>query len=77
MPPKMSHPLLVGVSDIFVYIAAKLFRCIGVGTNIELGFVGEEGRRVDIPQFTFSYVVSAEASVLRNTSRRIQPIDMD
>lgn len=29
MPPKMTHPVLVGVSDIFVHIAAKLLHCIG------------------------------------------------
>ena len=42
MPPKMSQPVLVGVSDTFVHFAAKLFLCIGGGTNIELAFVDEE-----------------------------------
>jgi hypothetical protein len=71
VPPEMSHPVLVGVSDIFVYIAAKLFRFIGGGANIKLTFVNEEDGRIDIPQFAFAHVVSAEASVLRNISRRI------
>lgn len=39
MPPKMIHPVLVGASDIFVHMAAKLFDCIAGGTNIELAFV--------------------------------------
>jgi hypothetical protein len=64
-------PVLVGLSDIFVHIAAKVFHCISGGTNIELAFVDEEDRRIDIPQFAFAHVVSAEGSVLRNISGRI------
>ena len=71
MPPKMIHPVRVGALDIFVHIAAKLFDCIGGGTNIELAFVDKEDGRIDIPQFAFSHVVSTEASVLRNISGRI------
>jgi hypothetical protein len=59
------------VVDVLVHIAAKLFRFIGGGTNIELAFVDEEDRWIDIPQFAFSHVVCAIGSVLRNISGRI------
>ena len=51
MPPEMSHQVLVGVPHVFVDIAAKLFGCIGSGTNIQLASVDEEGRRIAIGQF--------------------------
>jgi hypothetical protein len=39
----MIHPpVLVGASDAFVHIAAKLFPISGGVTNIELAFVDEE-----------------------------------
>ena len=72
MPPKMiCEPALVGLSDIFVDIAAKLLQCLGVGTNIELAFVNGEDGRIAIYQFAFTHVPSTEASVLRNISGRI------
>ena len=71
MKPKMSHPFLVGGSDVLIHIAAKLFRSTGVGTKEELAFVGEEDRRIASNQFTFSQMISAEASVLWIISGRI------
>ena len=71
MKPKMSYPLLVGALDIFMYIAAKLFRSTGVGTKVELAFVDEEDRRIASKQFTFSQMISAEACVLWIISGRI------
>ena len=73
MPPKMSYPVLVGISDIFVDVAAKLLHSIGVGTNIELAFVDGESRRIAIGQCTFSFtqVTSAEVTVLWRIFRRI------
>ena len=68
----MIHPpVLVGASDAFVHIAAKLFPISGGVTNIKLAFVDEEDRRIAIPQFIFFHVVGAEGSVLRNISGRI------
>ena len=64
MKPKMSYPLLFGASDVLIDIAAKLFRSTGVGTKVELAFVGEEDCRIASNHFTFSQVFSAEASVL-------------
>jgi len=71
MKPKMSHPFLVGGSDVLIHIAAKLFRSTAVGTKEELAFVGEEDRRIASNQFTFSQMISAEASVLWIISGRI------
>jgi hypothetical protein len=71
MKPKMSYPLLVGTSDVFIHIAAKLFRSTGVGTKVELAFVGEEDRRIASNHFTFSQVINAEASELWIISGRI------
>ncbi|MGA8655822.1 MAG: hypothetical protein WB586_06700 [Chthoniobacterales bacterium] len=55
----MSHPVLVGVSNVFVDIAAKLLGCISSRTNIELASVDEEGSRIAIPQCALSQVVGA------------------
>jgi hypothetical protein len=71
MKPKMSYPLLVGVSEVLIHIAAKLFRSTGVGIREELAFVGEENRRITSNQFTFSQMIRAEASVLWTISGRI------
>ena len=71
MKPKMSHPFLVGASDVLIHIAAKLSRSIGVGTKVELASVDEEDLRIASNKFTFSQMVSAEASVLRIISGRI------
>ena len=71
MKPKTSYPLLVGASEVFIHIAAKLFRSTGVGTKEELAFVGEEDRRIASNQFTLSQMVRAEASVLWIISGRI------
>ena len=64
MKPKMSYPLLVGPSDVVIHIAAKLFRSTGVGTKVELAFVDKEDHRIASSQFTFSQMISAEASIL-------------
>ena len=71
MKPKMSYPFLIGASDVLIHIAAKLFRSTGVGTKVELAFVGEEDRRIASNHFTFSQVISAEASVLWEIAGRI------
>ena len=71
MKPETSYPLLVRASDVFIPNAAKLSRSTGVGTKEELAFVGEEDRRIASNQFTFSQMVSAEASVLWIISGRI------
>ena len=71
MEPKMNHRVLVRSSDIFVYIAAKLFHSVSGGTNVEPAFIDEEDRGIAIPQFAFTQVVSAEGSVLRSISGRI------
>jgi hypothetical protein len=69
--PATRKPVVVGFSDIFVDIAAKLFHTIGVGTNIELAFINEKDRWIAIIHFAFAHVISAEASILRNISGRI------
>jgi hypothetical protein len=69
--PARRKPVLVGFSYIFVDIAAKFFRTIGGGTNIELAFIDEKDRWIAVLQFAFAQVISAEASILRNISGRI------
>ena len=64
MKPKMSYPFLLGASEVLIHIAAKLFHSTGVGTKVELAFVGEEDRRIASNHFTFSQMINAEASEL-------------
>jgi hypothetical protein len=60
--PAKRNPVVVGFSYIFVNITAKLFRIIGVRTNIELAFIDEKGRWIDVFEFAFAQVISAEGS---------------
>ena len=69
--PARRKPGLVGFSYIFVDIAAKFFRTIGGGTNIEPAFMNKKGRWIAVLQFASAQVISAEASILRNISGRI------
>jgi hypothetical protein len=49
--PAKRNPVIVGFSYIFVDIAAKFFRTVGSGTNIELAFIDEKGRWIAVLQF--------------------------
>ena len=69
--PAKRNPVVVGSSYICVDIAAKFFRTIGGGTNIELAFIDHKGRWIAVVEFAFAQVISAEASILRNISKRI------
>jgi hypothetical protein len=69
--PASRNPVIVSSSYIFVDITAKIFRTVGGGTNIELAFIDDKGRWIDVIPFAFAYVISAEASILWNISGRI------